>query len=126
MLDRAVAAPGDEQPDVVAREPARLGRLVGLERRRQGEGRRARHHAGTPVELAGPVAPAGQVALDQGEQAGHARLGRRPVGDVLAGERVLVHLRAHVAGVDRVDAQLRVLGGEDPRSSCSSAALDEP
>ena len=46
--------------------------------------------------------------------AGHAGLGRRAVGDVLAGEGVLVHLGAHVAGVDGQHPQLGVLGGEHP------------
>jgi hypothetical protein len=36
-----------------------------------------------------------------------------------------MHLRAHVAGVDPVDAETRVLGGED-FESCSSAAFEEP
>ena len=31
------------------------------------------------------------------------------------GERVLVHLRPHVSGVDCVDTQLGVLGSEDRR-----------
>ena len=40
-------------------------------------------------------------------------LRRRPVADVLAREGGLVHVGRHVAGVDRVDPQLRVLDGED-------------
>jgi hypothetical protein len=36
-----------------------------------------------------------------------------------------VHLGAHVAGVDAVDAQAGLLGRED-RVSCSSAAFEEP
>src|SRR5690606_25765034 len=35
------------------------------------------------------------------------------VRDVLAGEGVLVHLRAHVAGVDREHPQVRSLDGQD-------------
>ncbi len=41
-------------------------------------------------------------------------LGRWPVGDVFTGERVLVHLGPHVAGVDGVHPKVRLLGGEDP------------
>ena len=108
---RAVGPVGDEQAHAVAREPARLGRLVGLDERRQLERAHARH----PGELASAVGAARQVALDQRQQAGNALLGRRPVGDVLAGERVLLHPRAHVARVDRVRAQAGVLGCEDRR-----------
>ena len=70
-------------------------------------------HARAARELGCPVAAARQRALDQREQPGDAVLRRRPVGDVLARERLLVHLGAHVAWVDAVDAQPRVLGGED-------------
>ena len=61
-----------------------------------------------------PVAPARLVARDQGQQSGHARLRRGSVGDVLARERVLVHLGAHVAGIDDEDPQVGSLDGEDP------------
>ena len=116
VADRPVAAPGDQEAHLVAGEAASLGRLVSLERGLQLE--RERGHAGTARsgfvgELARPVAAARKIALDQPEQAGHAVLGRRAVRDVLAGERLLVHLRPHVAGVDRVDPQRRVLLGED-------------
>ena len=40
--------------------------------------------------------------------------GSRSVGDVLAGERVLVHLGAHVAGVDDEHPTRRLLDREDP------------
>ena len=59
--------------------------------RRQLEGASALTRA--PRELGGAVAAARQLAGDQRQQAGHALLRRRAVGDVLAGERVLVHLR---------------------------------
>src|SRR4051794_5260259 len=59
--------------------------------------------------LLGDIATAGQVALDQAEQAGNAVLGRRAVGDVLVGKRLLVHLRPHVTRVDRVHPQARLL-----------------
>ena len=117
VADRPLPAPGDQKPHLVAGEAASLGRLVGLERGLQLE--RERGHAGTAEagrrQLARPVATARKIALDQPEQAGHAVLGRRAVGDVLARERVLVHLRPHVAGVDRVDPQRRVLLGKDRR-----------
>ena len=55
-------------------------------------------------EVAGAIGAARHVALDQREEAGDAVLGGRPVGDVLARECVLLHLRAHVPGVDGIDA----------------------
>ena len=64
----------------------------------------------TALSVARAVAAARQVAFDQREQPRDALLRRRPVGDVFAREGVLVHLRAHVAGIDRVHAQLGVLG----------------
>ena len=70
-------------------------------------------HAG--ASIARLVAAARLVALDQGARTRARFLGRRPVGDVLAGERLLVHLRAHVAGVDGVDAQLRAARRRGPR-----------
>ena len=75
------------------------------------------------------AAPLPPVALDQLEQPGHALLGRRPIGDVLAGERLLVHLRAHVTGVDRIHPQRRLLGGEDRRQlleRCLRGAVAAP
>ena len=45
VRDAAVGLVGDEQADAVAREAARLGRLVRLEQRRQPE----RTHADTPA-----------------------------------------------------------------------------
>ena len=66
-------------------QPARLGRLVGLEGSAAARRRAAR--SGRRPQVARAVAAAGQVALDQREQPGHAVLGRRAVGDVLAGER---------------------------------------
>ncbi len=57
----------------------------------------------------------GGRSLDQPEQARHALLRRWAVGDVLAREGILVHLRAHVARIDGVDPQRRVLLGEDRR-----------
>ena len=62
-------------------------------------------HAGTAARSDGAVAPARQVAGHQPQQGRDDRLGLRPVGDVLARERVLVHLGAHVAGVDGVHAR---------------------
>jgi hypothetical protein len=46
--ERPAAAARHEQPDLVALEPARLGRLGGLEARRQREGGR-RAHAAAPA-----------------------------------------------------------------------------
>ena len=62
--------------------------------------------------LDGVVGPVGDDEADV-VAAGAAVLRRGAVGDVLPGERLLVHLGPHVAGVDGVDPQGRVLGGED-------------
>ena len=96
----------DKQPH--SRRARAPRRLACLERGRQLE--RERGHALAPRELARPVAAARELALDQREQPGHAFLGLRPVGDVLVRERLLMHPGPHVAGIDRVDAELRVLG----------------
>ena len=48
-------------------------------------------------------------------RAGHDGRRQRPVGDVFARERVLVHLGAHVAGIDDQHAQLGLLGREHRR-----------
>ena len=110
-----------EHAHLVAAQPARLGRLVRLARsratRREHRSRSRCAHRGVlrpqrHRELGRAVAAARQVALDEREQAGHAVARRRAVGDVLARERVLVHARVHVAGVDGVDAQVGALGGE--------------
>ena len=45
---------------------------------------------------------------------GYDDVGGWPVGDVLAGERVLVHPGPHVAGVDGIHAQAGLLGRQDP------------
>ena len=75
-----------------ARAPraARGPRARAAARTRAGAARRPSGDASTSARA---VAPARQVALDQREQPGDAVLGRRPVGDVLARERLLVHAR---------------------------------
>ena len=90
--------------------PARLGRRVGLEALGELEGGLRAQARDLQVGVA--VAPAGQVAGEQGEERGHALLGRRAVGDVLAGERRLVHRGVHVARVEGVDGEVRALGAE--------------
>ena len=110
--ERQAVALCDEQADLVALEPARLGRRARLVGGGQGEGERAAH-ACDSMQRPGGVATTRQLALDQRQQPGHALRGRRAVGDVLAGEGLLVHARVHVARVDGVDAPCRVLGGED-------------
>ncbi len=52
----------------------------------------------------GFVAPAGQIAVEQGQQAGHTDLGQGAVADIFAREGVLVHLGAHIAWIDPIDA----------------------
>ena len=61
-------------------------------------------------EVGRPVAPARHPLGDQPAERGHHRLGQRPVGDVLAGERRLVHVGAQVAGIDPPDPDGDLLG----------------
>ena len=94
------------------RARARAPRAARVPRARPGGRRRERSRAAPgrdPPPGSGRSAASPSISA---QQAGHALLRRRAVGDVLAGERLLVHAGAHVAGVDGVDAQLRVLGGE--------------
>ena len=72
------------------------------------EGRRRQGAHGTAPaddQVGGAVAPARAVAPDQLQERGHDGRGLGPVGDVLAGERGLVHRGAQVAGVDRPHGQ---------------------
>ena len=61
------------------------------------------------------VRPLGLIRLDQRDETGRDRGGQRTVGDVFAGERVLVHLGAHVAGIDHEHAHVGMLGREHRR-----------
>ena len=65
-------------------------------------------------QLRRAVAAAGQRTLQEPEQRRYGGRRLRAVGDVLAGERVLVHLGAHVARVDGVHAQRGLLGRQHP------------
>ena len=56
--------------------------------------------------------PLGGRLGEQAAQGGHDGLGLGPVGDVLAREGLLVHRRAHVAGIEPVDPHVGLLGGE--------------
>ena len=98
-------------------------RRAGLESRGEREVQRAHARA---HQLARLVAAAREVALDQREQAGDAVLGRRAVGDVLARERLLVHARVHVAGVDGVDAQVVAARRRGSRSAARARPWTEP
>src|SRR6185312_5167921 len=78
----------------------------------------ARRRAGRSCpyrDISSAIAAAGKVALYELEQRRDALLGRRSVGDVLAGERRLMHRGVHVTGIEGVDVELGVLYGEDPR-----------
>ena len=67
-----------------------------------------------------PIAPAGQVTLDQPQQARDALLRRRSVRNVLTRERLLLDLRAHVSWVDGVDAESGMLGAQNRRDLLES------
>ena len=106
-------AVGDEHAHAVARQAPGLRRLVRLE---VGIGGRRR---GAPVigppheQVGGPDAAARRSLGQEAQQGGDHRLWLGPVGDVLAGEGVLVHAGAHVAGVEPPHAEGGLLGGED-------------
>ena len=52
--------------------------------------------------------------MDEGEDPGDGDVGRRSVGDVLAGEGGLVHVGAEVAGVDAEHGHVGLLLGQHP------------
>ena len=87
--DPTIGSGCGHQPDLVTGDPARFRRGGRLERPAGLE--RERAHARTSASSFAPVRPLGIAALDQREQARNAVLRRRTVGDVLAGERLLVH-----------------------------------
>ena len=51
--------------------------------------------------------------MQQSYEGGHNGFGFRPVRDVFARECFLVHLRPHVARIEREDANIRLLRGKD-------------
>jgi hypothetical protein len=59
------------------------------------------------------IPPAGTLSDDQVEQHGDNRRRFGSVGDVLPGERVLVHLGPHVARIECPHPKPGVLGGQD-------------
>ena len=80
--------------------------------RAQRRGRRL-EHGGHDTDLREHgTRPLGWSPSIRATSPGTTALGQRPVGDVLAGERVLVHLGAHVAGVDDEHPQVGLLGRE--------------
>ena len=104
------------------RRPSCLDGVVGDEVRRAPRCRATRsgsadggHHAtSSGVGHVGDLVAAGREgSVDQRSQPGHAVLGQRAVGDVLAREGVLVHLGSHVARVDAQHAEVGSLGAED-------------
>src|SRR5579885_3743520 len=64
-------------------------------------------------ERAGGVTTAWQVARQQDKQPRHAHFRQWTVADIFARKGFLVHLRAHIARIDPVDAPVRVFGGQD-------------
>jgi hypothetical protein len=58
------------------------------------------------------VSATGSVRLEQCPEWRHDRLGLRSIGDVFAGEGVLVHRRPHVSWIELVDPQARLLNGQ--------------
>ena len=96
-----------------------LGRLVRLERRverdRQRRALRAIQHGGHDTNSATRYRPLGWSDSISATSPGTTAVGQRTVGDVLARERVLVHLGAHVAGIDDEHAHVGMLGREHRR-----------
>ena len=72
-------------------------------------------HGGHDTTSETRVRPLGSIGLDQCDETGDNRGRQRAIRDVFAGERVLVHLGAHVARIDDQHAQLRMLGREHRR-----------
>src|SRR5438132_2934384 len=64
-------------------------------------------------QVSRPDPAAWLTRFEELDQAWHHRLWQGSIRDVLARERRLVHVGAHVAGVDRADPQPRFLDGED-------------
>ena len=112
VLDVGVAV-RHQQPHVVATAAPYLGRLVRLERRverdrERGVGRCRR----APARRSSTRPPrhvrdrSGDRRRSSATSPGTTVVGQRPVGDVFARERVLVHLGAHVAGIDHQHAHV--------------------
>ena len=105
---------GHQHPALVAGQTSRFGGVVASRLGREFErpDGAQRRSAGS-CRSAARKRPLGRSVVEQREQRRARRSrGLGTVGDVLAGEGVLVHLRAHVTGVDRVHAQRRLLGGQ--------------
>ena len=107
-VHRRGVAHAHEQPHVVASPAASLGRLVrlvrGVEHEVQtgGRGGGVDHGCLDPagVKARALYRPLGTSLSMSATRPGTLSLGFRSVGDVLARERVLVHLGAHVTRVD--------------------------
>ena len=105
------------------REPARLRRFVRLVRRRRAGSRARRSSSDGGHGCLDPARRARALRTDRSggppsmsaTSPGTLAAGSRSVGDVLAGERVLVHLGAHVAGIDDEHAHVGMLGREHGR-----------
>ena len=76
-------------------------------------------------QVACTVAAGRGPGVEQPQQRGHDGLRFGAVGDVLAGERRLVHLGAHVAGIERVDTDAGFSAARIAER-WSSAAFDDP
>ena len=120
MLELAAVAVRDEQAHLVAGQAAGLGRRARLEALGQIEGQgahralaRGQRRLSARRRARGRSARCGRSPSISASRPGHARSGGGRSEMSSPGERVLVHLRAHVAGVDGVDAQVGMLGGED-------------
>ena len=107
---RAPVARRDEQAHARRAPARRLGAPPAAREARTRAPRSCRRHRARAGSARSAQSPSTSAS-----RPGTLVLGRRPVGDVLARERLLVHLRAHVAGVDGEDPQVRMLGGEDAR-----------
>ena len=105
--DGEIVAVRHQHAHRVARDAARFGRFGGFAHDERG-------HGVTPSKSADAVAAARRSrSCRRCSSAGTTVSRFGAIGDVFARERVLMHLRAHVAGVERVHAHVGFFGAED-------------
>src|SRR6185312_5317080 len=95
----------------------------------EAQSRRASLFANFLYQCTSRIASTRTLARNQFEQPWHAFLRQGTVADILAGEGLLVHLRAHITGINPVDTQGRIFGGENIRKlfeRCFTRSISTP
>src|SRR5216683_2691782 len=67
------------------------------------------------LQSARHVTPARSIPRQQFEQSRYARLRQRAIADIFSRKSLLMHLRAHIARVNPVDAPRRIFSRQDMR-----------